>query len=354
MSELDDATIRLALELQRVSAHEETRALDIIAELEADLRRLLAERNLSDAAKRDIETLLKAAEDAINGRYDTIAGLLDTKALVETVARITGTQIALVSARAIELTEHRIASLANSVLIDGSPAKAWWERQAEDLRFRFAAQVRQGIAAGETQERIVARITGRPGEPGIMETTRRATRALVHSSVMSAANHARLATFRANPEMFAGVKWLSTLDGHTCLQCAALDGARWDLDGKPQGNSHFTFQAPPAHMRCRCTLTGIPRGLDEIFGEGLGLDDLAASMSRRVSSSGRPGVRGAPQPGSTTFSDFLARQDRAFVERVLGERRAELYRQGKLTLTDLVSGTGRPLTLVELAARGVI
>lgn len=103
---------------------------------------------------------------------------------------------------------------------------------------------------------------------------------------------------------------------------------------------------------CRCTLTGVPKGLDDIF-PGMGLDDLAADMSRRVSSSGRPGVRGTPQAGSTTFSDFLARQPRAFVERVLGTRRAELYRQGKLTLTDLVSGTGRPLTLDELAARGV-
>jgi hypothetical protein len=47
-------------------------------------------------------------------------------------------------------------------------------------------------------------------------------------------------------------------------------------------------------------------------------------------------------------SDFLKRQSPEFVDKVLGKRRAELFLAGKLTLTDLVSGTGRELTLEEL------
>jgi hypothetical protein len=49
-----------------------------------------------------------------------------------------------------------------------------------------------------------------------------------------------------------------------------------------------------------------------------------------------------------TFEQFLNRQPPAFADKVLGKGRAALWRAGKITLRDLVSGTGRPLTLEEL------
>jgi hypothetical protein len=52
---------------------------------------------------------------------------------------------------------------------------------------------------------------------------------------------------------------------------------------------------------------------------------------------------------TTTFADFLKRQPDSFVERTLGKTRAEYFLAGKLTLTDLVTGSGRELTLEELA-----
>jgi hypothetical protein len=52
---------------------------------------------------------------------------------------------------------------------------------------------------------------------------------------------------------------------------------------------------------------------------------------------------------TTTFEDFLHRQSPEFVDKVLGHRRAAMFLAGKLTLRDLISGTGRELTLEELA-----
>ena len=52
--------------------------------------------------------------------------------------------------------------------------------------------------------------------------------------------------------------------------------------------------------------------------------------------------------GSATFNEFLKRQSPEFIERVLGKRRAELFLAGKLTVRDLISGTGRELSLAEL------
>lgn len=338
--ELQDAILRHALDLQRLSAHEEAEALAILRELEADLRRLMAARQLTGAPKREIEALIAQAQEAVSGRYTAIAGTVDTQGIIALVADRTVEAMRLAIPQAIRPTAERLASLASNVLIDGAPSRAWWRKQSSDTAFRFAAQVRQGIINGETQERIVGRIVGRAGEPGVLDVSRRAARALVHSSVMSAANAARLETYRKNGKHVAGLRWLSTLDSHTCVVCAALDGQRWDLEGKKLRGTEIDFQAPPAHFACRCVLSPIPKSLDDIFGR-TGLDELTESLSRRASSEG-------PVAGSTTFAQFLRRQSAEFVENTLGKRRAEMFLAGRLTLRDLVSGTGRPLTLDEL------
>jgi hypothetical protein len=209
--ELQDAILRHALELQRLSAHEEAEAEAILRELERELRMLLQSQTLSDMDKREIEALVKEAETAINARYATVAGTLDTHGLVVLVSeRTVEAMQGLGTVRTV--TAETLASLSRNVLIQGAPSSAWWDKQAEDTAFKFAQQVRQGVINGETNERIVSRIVGRAAEPGIMDIARRNARALVHSSVMSAANDARLATFRRNARFIKGVRWLATLD----------------------------------------------------------------------------------------------------------------------------------------------
>ncbi len=58
-----------------------------------------------------------------------------------------------------------------------------------------------------------------------------------------------------------------------------------------------------------------------------------------------------PVSGKITFQEFLSRQPASFVESVLGKTRADLFRAGKITVRDLVSGTGRELSLDELRTR---
>lgn len=330
--ELRDAILRHALQLQRLSAGQEAEAEDILRQLENELRTLLNSQTLSEATKAEITKLISQADDIITPAYDEIASSLDTHALAVVVAQNTVQAMEDVFPVAIAaVTDARLASLTKDVLIDGAPSSAWWSKQAEDTAFKFAAQVRQGVVNGETNERIVARIAGSAGDPGILGVARRNARALVHSSVMSAANDARLATFRKNASLLDGVRWLSTLDSHTCLQCAALDGQAWDLTGDKLSGTKVDFMDPPAHWSCRCVLSPIPKPI-----EGLSLPE-----GTRASSQG-------PVSATTTFNDFLKRQSPDFVEKTLGARRAELFLAGKLTLKDLISGTGRELTLEQL------
>lgn len=336
--ELRDAILRHALQLQRLSAGDQREADAILRELERELKLLLQSEALSKADKAAIRALISEAESVINPAYVRLAGVVDTQGLAIVVAEKTVETLGAL--KAVMPTAERLASLTRNVLIEGSPLSKWWKAQALSLATRFAAQVRMGVLAGETNERIVRRIVGGRAETGLMGIARRHARTLVHSSVMSAANEARLAVFKRNVDIFSGVRWLATLDSNTCLRCGAMDGTKWDLDGKPIGNGTISFLTPPLHANCRCVLTGIPKrsALEESF------PGISADLDKgrtRVSSEG-------PVPATTTFEDFLKRQSPEFIKETLGAKRAAMFRAGKITLRDLISGTGRELTLDEI------
>ena len=337
---LTDDIIRHALQIQRLSAGEQQRLKPLMDQLADDLRGLLESGNLSEAGKREINALIKQAEDVIAGAYVDAAQIVDAQELAKTVAE--KTQTILISAlpgAAVQMpTAQVLASLATDVMIEGSPAKAYWAKQSEDTAFRFSAQVRQGVANGEPTAKIVQRIVGKRGEPGVMDVSRQHAATLVNASVQTVANDARLASFRANADIIKGVRQISTLDSHTSTICIAYSGAEWDLDGKPLKGAPPFNGGPPRHWNCRSVLVPITRSFKEL---GIDLPDLEPTT--RASKDGQIAA-------DTTFESFLDRQSKEFQDEVLGKGRADMWRAGDLTLRDLVSGTGRPLTLTQLKA----
>lgn len=336
---LHDAIVRDSLQIQRLTAGEQARLAPLMDQLASDLRALIEGGNLTEAGKREIAALIRQADDMIAGTYQQAATLVDAVELAKVVAERTQTVLisALPGVIAQMPTANVLASLASNVMIQGSPASAWWAKQSEDLSFRFAAQVRQGVANAEPVAKIVQRIVGRQGEPGIMEVSRTHARTLVHSSVQAVMNDARLATFRKNSDIIKGVRQVSTLDSHTSNICIAYSGAEWDLDGKPMNRTTLPFNGgPPRHWGCRSVLVPITKSFREL---GVNLPDLKPTT--RASKDGQIDAR-------TSFSAFLDRQTTAFQDEVLGKGRAALWRAGKITLRDLVSGNGRPLTLDQL------
>lgn len=334
-TDLQDAILRHSLQILRLSANEQAEVDQILADLEAELKQLLQSQNLTEVGKRELQGIINDAEKLIDPAFRAAASTTDFRELVVIVAEHASELVG-----GLMPSDAVIDSLSKDVIVDGSPAADWWARQGEDLAFRFAGQVRQGVINGETNERIVGRIVGRRGEPGIMDLTRRNARSLVATSVMTAANEARLATFRKSSRFISGVRWLATLDGHTCPRCMALDGQGWDLDGNKLPGTKVEFMAPPIHFNDRCVLSPIPKE-SEAFAS---IDAALAKTATRASANG-------PIKASTSFDEFLSRQTDAFVENVLGAERAALFRAGKITVRDLVSGTGRELTMTELRAK---
>lgn len=265
----------------------------------------------------------------------------DLLGLARHEAQATAQSFAAIGLDAALPTEAALKALVNGSLIEGAPSAAWWSKQSDDLAFKFAAQVRQGIAGNETVQQIVRRVIGSPrlGTPGIMETSRRGATALVHTSIQQVSNDARLATFKANDDIIKGVQQLSTLDSHTTKICIAYSGASWDLEGNPINGTTLPFNGgTPRHWNCRSVLTAITYTYKE-----LGIDIPEAPPGTRASDLGQI-------PADTSFESFLGRHDAAYVDNLLGPGRAQLWRDGKITLQQLVGGDGRELTLKRLKA----
>ena len=335
---LIDDFLRHKIDLMRFTAKERTRVLKLLQQAQAALRAKLL-TDLTDFGKARVNKLLKEATEIINSSYAGIQQSFNFPDLAQAEAGATAKILTSIGLEAALPTATALKSVVSNLLIEGAPSSAWWEKQAESTAFNFAAQVRQGVAQGETLQQIIIRVAGskRLGIPGIMETSRRGASALVHTSISTIANDAAMATFKANNDVIKGVQQLSTLDGHTSKVCIAYSGASWDLSGRPINGTTLPFNGgPPRHWGCRSVLRPITKTYRE-----LGLDIDEAPTSTRASDLGQI-------KADTTFDEFLKRHDKNYADDLLGPGRAEMWRKGKITLQDLVSGNGRELTLKQL------
>ena len=348
--QIADALIGRQIDIFRFTAGERTRVLEILKRLEEDLVELLffSGRKLTEIGRADKAALLRQAQTVISQYYGEAADEVGKSlgGLGELEGRAVAADLAAGFASAIKPalpTQGFFSNLVRDTLIQGAPSADWWKRQAGDTAFRFANEVRQGLAAAETNAQIIRRITGTKTLPGLMSTARHNAAALVQSSVQTVAAASRMETFAANADVLKGYRQLSTLDGHTTVICVAYSGKTWDLERNPTGGHDLPFVNPtgsasgtPRHWNCRSLISVITKSFRE-----LGLDIPEWRPSTRAAS-------GGPVAAGTTFEQFLDRKGPAFANELLGPGRADLWRDGKITLTQLLDQNGRPLTLAEL------
>ena len=121
----------------------------------------------------------------------------------------------------------------------------------------------------------------------------------------------------------------------------AYSGQQWDLNGNPINGSSLPYDGGcPRHYNCRSVIVPLLIPLSKIAGVEL----PARPEGTRASDLGQI-------KESTTFDAFLKRHSDEYVDDLLGKGRAEMWREGKITLQDLVNGQGRELTLKELQAQ---
>lgn len=331
------------LDLLRLEASTRRRAYNSLSAMMNDVLGQLTERDITRFKKDRLNSLLSQAADTIERYYarihtlagDTLKGVADNQSRF-TMKLLNDTYTSIDLGASLP-TEAMLARLASDSLIMGATSGEWWARQARDTAFRFSTEVRQGLLSGDTTEQIAARVAGRQGFPGIMEVSRKNARSLVHTSIMEVSNESRMATFKENDDVVKGIRQVSTLDSHTTEICMAYDGAEFDLDGNPINGTTLPFNGGvPRHWGCRSVEVPITLTFKE-----LGINAPEPTSGTRASEDGQV-------PAKWTFSDFLESMTKEEQDEALGAGRAELWRNGDITLQQLLDQKGNPLTLKEL------
>lgn len=324
-----DQAIQVQLDLIRHSRSVEGETLKLIEQMRKELLSRLAGEDLTAWGRARLNALLKDTKSVIDGYYAAIQASIQPSLLgvAETASAQMLPQGLAVALAATVPSSTILETLVKNALIEGAPSAQWWSKMSLDTSFRFAATLRQGIAQGETITQMYRRVND------VTDLAGRNSRALVHTSVMQVAGDARELTITRNTDIYSGFRHLSTLDGHTTPVCTARSGLEWDLEKKPIGHS-VAYKAPPIHWGCRSVLMGILRPMSEF-----GLNEPTGMT--RSSAEGQIARE-------TTFDSFLKRRTIAQQDEQLGVGKAQLWRDGTITLRQLIDNKGNELTLAQL------
>jgi SPP1 gp7 family putative phage head morphogenesis protein len=366
-----DRLIQRGIYLERYKAGFNNRILAELEKLEDELTRELASTfgkpTTNPAYRRQkLERLLADTRSVIKQTYAGTKRLSaremlrlaanEQKYAVEAYAAATGINILS------DLNYDELKKLTDDTLIYGAKSSEWWDRQSDDLQRRFGDQMRQGVLRGETLDQLTGRVRGtqaRVFTDGVMPATKRQAEALVRTSVQTVANATRDEFYKANSDVVNAIQWIATLDSRTTHICMALSGKMWTTESrKPIGHS-LEYPGPTAHWNCRSTQVAVLKKwedlvakqdeaeLDEEFRRQLkaqGFDDAAIAQIKRNTRASMDGQIAK----DISFDEWLKSKPPEFQDQMLGKGKGKLFRDGKITLTDLVDQRLRPLTIEEL------
>ena len=288
----------------------------------------------------------KAALEAQRAEVDAILTELYQVAFPELLQEVAldtmkATETATASAIGVKLGSGtdaaRVALWFESATVDGLLATDWLKKLQRNAADRIISVGRQSLIEGIGVQ-ATARMMKRAGIEGSVPGLRGLASTFLHSATA----HARERTTEAllGPDL-KGWRHVGTLDGRTCLRCGPLDGKVCKPDDPRP--------VLPLHWRCRC----IYQPVTDLEG---GTRPAVKHSGRKVhhrdgSTSTKFTVEEVDQvAGSTTYNSWLKRQlveDPAFVRRVLGRQRFELFKAGKLSLARMTVN-GRIRRLSEL------
>ena len=337
------------------------RLLDLTAIRQLLLLRLISGENIRinkeyDAIAADLEKQLRGPELTTYKGKRLNQAIEELKArviipepaigeLAATEADYTVQSMAQVGIDAVLPPEPVIDRIARTSLIQGATMQQWWGKLNETTQFDVERTIKNGVLLGQTNREIATALVGKGTDKGseAISKARRDAVAITRTAVQTLSNEARLATYAQNADIIKAIQWVSTLDGRTSDICIARSGKTWSFpDFEPQGHNIPWGGGPPAHWACRSTTVPITKTFAEIDGEGKAAPN--APPSTRSSMDGQVAA-------DLSFDQFLRSKPPEFADEMLGKGRAQLWRDGKITLSQLLSAQGTPLTLAQLKAR---
>lgn len=242
---------------------------------------------------------------------------------------------ALVSSIGVDLdtklpSPERLRAIVTETPMEGRLLSSWFEGMEAGRIDRVGQAVRRGMSQGESTDAIVRSIRGtRAGgyRDGVLNVSRKSAQSIVRTAVNHVNNVAAQATWKANDHLVKGWQFLATLDARTTSDCASKDGEVHPLGEGP---------IPPRHIGCRSFSVPVTKSFKE-----LGIDASELPAGKRASMDGQVA-------GGLRYDEWLRRQGEARQDSILGQKRAAIFRRGKMSIKELVRDDGSFLTLSEL------
>lgn len=253
------------------------------------------------------------------------------------------------------LSAQHIGAIVRAQPFQGRTLKQWLDNAQDVDHERITRNAIIGMTNGETPSQVARRVLSESASNFSGSEARKAYRDIeaIYLTVNNGiATQIRTDFYRANGDIFDKVKYVATLDSRTTKICAANDGKLFDPEQAPQ---------PPLHFRCRSTLVpsfntdnlsqrpAKPAVESEIkagyiAAKAANKTDLTYSQYRRKAIRDSIGL----EPATVSYDQWFKRQSVAFQDNYLGRGKAELYREGNMSLDQFVTRDGHELTLKQL------
>ena len=314
-----DSSIRNMVLLERLKTGDAQKFAPFLVKIDQSIRERLSGDELTDFSRARLDKLLKEVDallaDILGGFTDQLQlDLMDiaqSQASFE-AALLTNTLPVGISLDAAvpALQVLKTAAFKNPLSIKGQGGgkllepfiKDWSASEVE----KISGAIRQGWFEGQTNAEIVRQIRGTKAlaySDGILATTDRNAKAVVHTSIQYVASQARNEVGKANSDFVTGCQLIATLDSKTTAFCRSIDHQVFPVDSGPR---------PPFHVRCRTSFILLTK-FSQMFGKGA----TRASVNGQVSA-------------SLSYYDWLKTQPASFQDLAIGPTRGKLFRDGGL------------------------
>jgi len=326
---LQNASTRHAIFVQRFSGQQVAKMNAQLSALRNRLIKKLRNVDTTTFTKKRLEALVVQLNVLLDKGYAQIGkelgkdlkdfGVYEAEFSARMFDKATKTSFALPSNTLIEAAVLQTPLKLSTGNISVSKALKTLSKANKKLTINT---ITDGIIAGETSQDIIKKLR----EQSPIE--RRHASALVRTTTNHVSSIARQATIDNNADIVEGYEWVSTLDGRTTQTCQALDGQVFKTGQGPK---------PPQHWGCRSTTIPVVKEEYRV--------DVKSKTTRPAKG---PDGKTEMVSGRTTYQSWLKKQPKEFQVDVLGETRAELFRNGGLSLDRFVDKNYQPLTVKEL------
>lgn len=231
--------------------------------------------------------------------------------------------------------ESVIVAIGKAPAIEGALLKQWVSGLNDKLKFDFERSINMSMLQGESTNEATKRLSS------VMGVSMNQAETLARTAIADVSNRVRETVYEDNSDVIKGREFCATLDGRVSEGCLVRDGATYDLNGKPINDiaKRNDYQKCPRHMRCRSFYSVVLKSWDEI--------DPSLGWKTEIPQTTRASLDGQVS-SDINFTEWVKGKDKAFINKLLGEKRAELYLSGKITLNDLVTKGGIVRNLKQL------